>query len=415
MEKPDVDVIEGLSPAISIEQKATSHNPRSTVGTVTEIYDYMRLMFARVGEPRCPDHNIALKSQTVSQMVDLVMALPEGSKVLLLAPMIDNRKGEYVQLMDNLYAQGFVRARIDGEVIDLSEPPKLEKNIKHSIQVVVDRLVVREGAQQRMAESFETALELAEDTAQVAILPNDEGEEEQIMVFSAKYACSKCGYSLKELEPRLFSFNNPVGACSSCDGLGVKKFFDPEEIIFDKELNVAAGAVRGWDKRHTYYYQMLQCVADHYGFDLELPFEDIPEAMQQIILKGSGNEEITFVYHRPGRKPFEKESTWEGILGNMERRYHETESMAVRDELSKFINTQSCPDCEGSRLSVGPRNVFIGNKAIHEVTALSISETFDFFSGLKLTGARLQIAEKILKEVNDRIGFLINVGMKYLR
>ncbi|MGH1428963.1 MAG: excinuclease ABC subunit UvrA [Arenicella sp.] len=414
MEKPDVDVIEGLSPAISIEQKATSHNPRSTVGTVTEIYDYMRLLFARVGEPRCPEHKVPLKSQTVSQMVDLVMALPEGSKVLLLAPIIDGRKGEHVNLMDNLYAQGFVRARVNGEVIDLSEPPKLEKNNKHSIQVVVDRLVVRDGSQQRMAESFETALELADDVAQIAVLPTEEDGEEQLMVFSAKYACPHCGYSLKELEPRLFSFNNPVGACTSCDGLGVKKFFDPEEIIFDKELNIAAGAIRGWDKRHTYYYQMLQCVADHYDFDLDAAFEDIPPKMQDIILNGSGNQEIVFVYHRPGRKPYEKEGTWEGVLGNMERRYHETESMAVRDELSKYINTQSCPDCEGSRLSIGPRNVFIGEKPIHEITALPISETFNFFQALSLTGARQQIAEKILKEINDRLGFLINVGLNYL-
>ncbi len=414
MEKPDVDVIEGLSPAISIEQKATSHNPRSTVGTVTEIYDYMRLLFARVGEPRCPEHKVPLKSQTVSQMVDLVMALPEGSKVLLLAPIVDGRKGEHVNLMDNLYAQGFVRARVNGEVIDLSEPPKLEKNNKHSIQVVVDRLVVRDGSQQRMAESFETALELADDVAQIAVLPTEEDGEEQLMVFSAKYACPHCGYSLKELEPRLFSFNNPVGACTSCDGLGVKKFFDPEEIIFDKELNIAAGAIRGWDKRHTYYYQMLQCVADHYDFDLDAAFEDIPPKMQDIILNGSGNQEIVFVYHRPGRKPYEKEGTWEGVLGNMERRYHETESMAVRDELSKYINTQSCPDCEGSRLSIGPRNVFIGEKPIHEITALPISGTFDFFQALHLTGARQQIAEKILKEINDRLGFLINVGLNYL-
>ena len=414
MEKPDVEVIEGLSPAISIEQKATSHNPRSTVGTVTEIYDYLRLMYARVGEPRCPDHDVLLKSQTVSQMVDLVMELPEGSKVLLLAPMIDNRKGEHVQLMDSLYAQGFVRARIDGEVVDLSKPPKLEKNIKHTIQVVVDRLVAREGIEQRMAESFETALELAEDVAQIIVLPNEENQEEQLMVFSAKYACPHCGYSLKELEPRLFSFNNPAGACPTCDGLGVKKFFDPEEIIFDRELNIAAGAIRGWDKRHTYYYQMLQCVADHYGFDLDAPFEDIPKEMQQIILNGSGDEEITFVYRRPGRKPYEKEGTWEGILGNMERRYHETESMAVRDELSKYINTRPCPDCGGSRLSIEPRHVFIEDKAIHEITALSISETYDFFNTLKLSGSRLQIAEKILKEINDRLGFLINVGLNYL-
>ncbi len=414
MEKPDVDVIEGLSPAISIEQKATSHNPRSTVGTVTEIYDYMRLLFARVGEPRCPDHHVELKSQTISQMVDQVMELPEGSKVLLLAPIVDNRKGEHVQLMDNLYSQGFLRARINGEVIDLAEPPKLEKNNKHTIQVVVDRLVVKEGSQQRMAESFETALELADDVAQIAVLPKDENDEEELIVFSAKYACPHCGYSLKELEPRLFSFNNPAGACSSCDGLGVKKFFDPEEIIFDRELNIAAGAIRGWDKRHTYYYQMLQCVADHYDFNLDDAFEDIPEKMQNILLNGSGNEEIAFVYHRPGRKPYEKLGIWEGVLGNMERRYHETESMAVRDELSKYINTQSCPDCDGSRLSIGPRNVFVGNKAIHEITAMPISDTHDFFQSLELEGAKKLIAEKILKEINDRLGFLINVGLNYL-
>ena len=414
MEKPDVDVIEGLSPAISIEQKATSHNPRSTVGTVTEIYDYMRLLFARVGEPRCPDHDTVLKSQTVSQMVDLVMELQEGSKVLLLAPIVDNRKGEHVQLLENLYAQGFLRARINGEVIDLAEPPKLEKNNKHTIQVVVDRLVVKEGSQQRMAESFETALELADDVAQIAVLPKDKNDEEQLMVFSAKYACPHCGYSLKELEPRLFSFNNPAGACPSCDGLGVKKFFDPEEIIFDKELNIAAGAIRGWDKRHTYYYQMLECVAKHYGFDLEASFEDIPKKMQDKILNGSGNEVIEFVYQRPGRKPYIKEGTWEGILGNMERRYHETDSMSVRDELSKYINTQSCPDCKGSRLNIGPRNVFIAEKPIHEITALSISETFRFFTELELTGAKKLIAEKILKEINDRLGFLVNVGLNYL-
>lgn len=414
MEKPDVDVIEGLSPAISIEQKATSHNPRSTVGTVTEVYDYLRLLFARVGDPRCPEHDVSLSSQTVSQMVDQVMELPESSKVMILAPVISNRKGEHVQLFETLHAQGFVRARVDGETIDLAEPPKLEKNIKHTIEVVVDRLVVRDGIQQRMAESFETALELADDVAQALVLPATEDDEEQLLLFSAKYACPHCGYSLKELEPRLFSFNNPAGACPSCDGLGVKKFFDPEQVIFDPELSIASGAIRGWDKRHLYYYQMLQCVADHYGFDLDQPFNEIKEEHREKLLHGSGKEKILFVFKRPGRKPFERKTVWEGILGNMERRYLETESNAIRDELGKYISTQHCPDCDGSRLRESSRHVFVGGQPIHKITSLSIAEALAFFQQLELSGARLQIAEKILKEITERLGFLVNVGLNYL-
>ena len=413
MEKPDIDVIEGLSPAISIEQKATSHNPRSTVGTVTEVYDYLRLLYARIGDPRCPEHQVTLKSQTVSQMVDQVMELPEGSKILLLAPVVNNRKGEHVQLLESLHSQGFVRARIDGDVIELSDPPALEKNIKHNIDVVVDRLVVRDGIQQRMAESFETALELAEDIAHVAVLPSDDTSE-QMLLFSAKYACPHCGYSLKELEPRLFSFNNPVGACSSCDGLGIKKFFDPDEVIFDEELSIASGAIRGWDKRHTYYYQMLECVANHYDFDLDLPLNKIPSDMRDILMNGSGKEKITFLFMRPGRPAYERKNVWEGILGNMERRYHETESNAVRDELSKYISAQSCPDCDASRLNEGSRNVFVGEKPIHHVTNLSISESLAFFKELQLEGAKAQIAEKILREITERLGFLVNVGLNYL-
>ncbi len=417
MEKPDVDVIEGLSPAISIEQKATSHNPRSTVGTVTEVYDYLRLLFARIGDPRCPDHDVTLSSQTVSQMVDQVMELPEGSRILLLAPVVNSRKGEHVQLLETLHAQGFVRARIDGEVIELSDPPTLEKNIKHNIEVVVDRLVVREGIEQRMAESFETALELADDVAHVAVLPGkeaDPSDKEELLLFSAKYACPHCGYSIKELEPRLFSFNNPAGACQGCDGLGMKKFFDPEEVIFDGELSIASGAIRGWDKRHLYYYQMLQCLADHYQFDLDQAYEDIPADMQGIILNGSGKEKINFEFKRPGRPPYQRKTTWEGVIGNMERRYRETESNAIRDELGKYISTQSCPDCNGSRMNRAARNVFVGSEAIHNITALTIADALKFFDQLELTGAKEQIAEKILKEISERLGFLVNVGLNYL-
>ena len=414
MEKPDVEVIEGLSPAISIEQKATSHNPRSTVGTVTEIYDYLRLLYARVGDPRCPDHDVTLEAQTVSQMVDQTMALPEGSKILLLAPVVKNRKGEHMNLFENLYAQGFVRARVNGQVIDLSEPPKLEKNFKHNIDVVVDRLIIKQDNQQRMAESFETALELAEGVAEVAVLPNDESEEEQQLVFSARYACPHCGYSLSELEPRLFSFNNPVGACSSCDGLGVKQFFDPEQIIFDADLSIAAGAIKGWDRRSMFYYRMLEGVAKHYGFDIESPFSSLSEEHQQVILHGSGKEKIEFNYLRGRNRGIKRKHTWEGIIPNMERRYHETESNSMREELSKYISSKSCPECNGSRLRTEARHVFINGKAIHQLTHLSIADALDFFQNLQMQGQRAQIAEKIVKEVKDRLSFLVNVGLNYL-
>lgn len=414
MEKPDVDVIEGLSPAISIEQKATSHNPRSTVGTVTEIYDYLRLLYARVGDPRCPDHDVSLEAQTVSQMVDQTMELPEGSKILLLAPVVKNRKGEHVNLFENLYAQGFVRARVNGQVVDLSEPPKLEKNFKHNIDVVVDRLVVKEENQQRMAESFETALELAEGVAEVAVLPKEEGDEEQQLIFSARYACPHCGYSLAELEPRLFSFNNPVGACSSCDGLGIKQFFDPEQIIFDADLSIAAGAIKGWDRRSMFYYRMLEGVAVHYGFDIEAPFSSLTQEQQHIVLYGSGKEKIEFNYLRGRNRGIKRKHSWEGIIPNMERRYHETESNSMREELSKYISSKSCPDCNGSRLRTEARNVFINDKAIHEITHLSIADALAFFQNLHMEGQKAQIAEKIVKEVNDRLGFLVNVGLNYL-
>lgn len=422
MEKPDVDVIEGLSPAISIEQKATSHNPRSTVGTVTEIYDYLRLLFARVGDPRCPEHDVTLEAQTVSQMVDLTMALPEGSKILLLAPVIKNRKGEHMNLFENLYAQGFVRARVNGQVIDLSEPPKLEKNVKHNIDVVVDRLVIKEENQQRMAESFETALELAEGVAEVVVLTKDDSEkeqdkeqkEEQKLVFSARYACPHCGYSLSELEPRLFSFNNPVGACSSCDGLGVKQFFDPKHIIFDADLSIAAGAIKGWDRRSMFYYRMLEGVAKHYAFDIEAPFSSLTEEQQRIVLYGSGKEKIEFNYLRGRNRGIKRKHSWEGIIPNMERRYHETESNSMREELNKYISSQSCPDCTGSRLRTEARHVFINNKAIHQLTHLSIGDALGFFKELKMQGNRAQIAEKIVKEIEDRLGFLVNVGLNYL-
>ena len=414
MEKPDVDVIEGLSPAISIEQKATSHNPRSTVGTVTEIYDYLRLLFARVGDPRCPDHDVTLEAQTVSQMVDQTMALPEGSKILLLAPVVKNRKGEHVNLFENLYAQGFVRARVNGEVVDLAEPPKLEKNFKHNIDVVVDRLVIKDGNQQRMAESFETALELAEGVAEVSVLPNDETDEEQQLIFSARYACPHCGYSLAELEPRLFSFNNPVGACSSCDGLGVKQFFDPEQIIFDADLSIAAGAIKGWDRRSMFYYRMLEGVAQHYGFDIEAPFSSLTDKQQQIVLYGSGKEKIEFNYLRGRNRGIKRKHSWEGIIPNMERRYHETESNSMREELNKYISSKSCPDCNGSRLRTEARHVFINGKAIHQLTNLSIADALAFFQNLQMQGNRAQIAEKIVKEIEDRLGFLVNVGLNYL-
>ena len=414
MEKPDVDVIEGLSPAISIEQKATSHNPRSTVGTVTEIYDYMRLLYARVGDPRCPEHGVTLEAQTVSQMVDQTMALPDGSKILLMAPVVKNRKGEHANLLAGLHAQGYIRARVDGQVIDLSEPPALKKNFKHDIDVIVDRLVIKEGNEQRMAESFETALELAEGVAEVMLLAEDGESDAPNLVFSSRYACNHCGYSLSELEPRLFSFNNPVGACTSCDGLGHKQYFDPKQIIFNDELSLSAGAIKGWDRRSLFYFRMLQNVAEHYGFSVDEPLNTLSDEQREKLLFGSGQETIEFNYLRHQGKGVIRHHSWEGIIPNMERRYRETESNTMREELAKFINSQTCPECTGTRLRLEARNVFIADQSIDKVVHHSIGEALEFFETLKLTGNRAQIAEKIVKEIRDRLGFLVNVGLNYL-
>jgi excinuclease ABC subunit A len=411
MEKPDVDHIEGLSPAISIEQKSTSHNPRSTVGTITEIYDYLRLLYARVGEPRCPDHHLPLAAQTISQMVDRVLELDEGTKVMVLAPVLQDRKGEHVKLLDSLATQGYIRARIDGEVCDLSDPPTLELHKKHTIEVVVDRLKVREDIQLRLSESFETALSLTSGTVKVGFMDAPKREE---LVFSANFACSKCGYSMQELEPRLFSFNNPAGACQTCDGLGNQQYFDKSRVITNPELSLAGGAIRGWDKRNFYYFQMLQALAEHYQFPLELPFSELDKKIQQLILKGSGKQEIEFKYMNDRGDIVIRKHPFEGILNNMDRRYRETESNAVREELSKYLNSQSCPDCKGSRLRLEARNVFVGDTPLTEVTEYAIADALAFFQGLALTGQKGQIAEKILKEVCDRLGFLVNVGLNYL-
>ena len=414
MEKPDVDVIEGLSPAISIEQKATSHNPRSTVGTITEIYDYLRLLFARVGDPRCPDHDVTLEAQTVSQMVDQTMTLPQGTKIMLLAPVVRNRKGEHTNLFDTMHAQGYIRAKVDGQIIDLSEPPTLKKNFKHDIDIIVDRLVIKPGNEQRMAESFETALELAEGVAEVEILADEDSQQQENLIFSARYACPHCGYSLTELEPRLFSFNNPVGACSSCDGLGNKQFFDPEQIIFDRELSLSAGAIKGWDRRSLFYFRMLQNVAAHYGFDVDEPLATLTDSQLDKLLYGSGDETIEFSYIRSKGKGVVRHHSWEGIIPNMERRYHETESNSMREELAKYINSQVCPECSGTRLTQEARNVFINSTSIDQIVAQSIGDALQFFQQLKLTGNRAEIADKIIKEISDRLGFLVNVGLNYL-
>jgi len=411
MEKPDVDHIEGLSPAISIEQKSTSHNPRSTVGTITEIYDYLRLLYARVGEPRCPEHGQALTAQTISQMVDKVLALEEGTKVMLLAPIVQDRKGEHVKLLDNLAAQGFIRARIDGEVCDLSDPPTLELQKKHTIEVVVDRIKVREDIQLRLSESFETTLTLTAGTAKVAFMDEPDREE---LIFSANFACPQCGYSMQELEPRLFSFNNPAGACQTCDGLGIEQYFDSTRVIANAELSLADGAVRGWDKRNFYYFQMLQALALHYKFNVDKPFNSLSAAAQKVVLFGSDKQEIEFKYMNDRGDVVVRKHPFEGIINNMQRRYKETESNSVREELGKYLNSHHCPDCNGSRLRLEARNVFIDDTPLTVVADLSISDALDFFQGLTLTGQKAQVAEKILKEVNERLGFLVNVGLNYL-
>lgn len=411
MEKPDVDSIEGLSPAISIEQKSTSHNPRSTVGTITEIYDYLRLLFARVGEPRCPDHDVPLTAQTISQMVDKVLSLPEESKMMLLAPVVKNRKGEHVKLLDSLAAQGYIRARIDGEICDLSDPPALALQKKHTIEVVVDRFKVRSDLATRLAESFETALELSGGTAVVADMDNPKAEE---LVFSANFACPHCGYSVPELEPRLFSFNNPAGACPTCDGLGVQQFFDESRVVQNESISLAGGAVKGWDRRNFYYYQMLTSLAKHYKFDIETPYEDLPQKIKDIVMHGSGKEEIEFQYMNDRGDVVIRKHPFEGILNNMARRYKETESMSVREELAKNISNRPCADCGGSRLRPEARNVYIGSINLPQISEKSIGESLEFFQGLTLTGQKAQIAEKILKEIKERLEFLVNVGLNYL-
>lgn len=410
MEKPDVDHIEGLSPAISIEQKSTSHNPRSTVGTITEVYDYLRLLYARVGEPRCPTHNVTLAAQTVSQMVDQVLSLPEGSKLMMLAPIIKERKGEHVKTLANLAAQGYIRARIDGEVCDLSDPPTLELHKKHTIEVVVDRFKVRDDLQQRLAESFETALELS--GGNVVISPMDgDGEE---LVFSANFACPHCGYSMQELEPRLFSFNNPAGACGTCDGLGVQQYFDPERVVQNGELSLAGGAIRGWDKKNFYYFQMLKSLAEHYDFDVDAPFNSLSKKVQNVVLNGSGTTNIEFKYINDRGDITVRRHPFEGILNNMERRYHDTESNSVREDLAKFVSTKPCASCHGSRLRQEARHVFIHETNLPQICEMSINEALAFFTQLELTGQRAQIAEKVLKEIQERLSFLVNVGLNYL-
>ncbi|MGH8807901.1 MAG: excinuclease ABC subunit UvrA, partial [Noviherbaspirillum sp.] len=419
MEKPDVDLIEGLSPAISIEQKATSHNPRSTVGTVTEIHDYLRLLYARVGTPYCPDHpENPLAAQSVSQMVDAVLAMPEDTKLMILAPVVANRKGEHADLFEGMQAQGFVRFRVqsgthEAKIHEMDELPKLKKTEKHTIDVVIDRLKVKADVKQRLAESFETALRLAEGRA--IALEMDSGKEQ---LFSNKFACPTCGYSLQELEPRLFSFNNPMGACPECDGLGHIEFFDPKRIVAFPNLSLASGAVKGWDRRNQFYFQMLSNIAEHYGFDVDMPFEKLPESAQQAVLYGSGRQTIPFTYINERGRAMVREHTFEGVVNNLQRRYRETDSIAVKEELAKFINQKECPSCKGARLRVEARYVKVGSgkqeRAIYEVASTPLRETLEFFEKLKLTGAKKEIADRIIKEIVSRLKFLNNVGLDYL-
>ncbi|MBK9445334.1 MAG: excinuclease ABC subunit UvrA [Betaproteobacteria bacterium] len=409
MEKPDVDLIEGLSPAISIEQKATSHNPRSTVGTVTEIHDYLRLMFARAGTPFCPEHQQPLEAQTVSQMVDHVLALPEDTKLMILAPVVANRKGEQMDLFSELRAQGFARVRVDGKVYEIDDVPKLSKSQKHTVDVVVDRLKVREDMRQRVAESFETALRHAEGRA-IALEMDSDTEH----LFSAKFACPICSYSLQELEPRLFSFNNPMGACPKCDGLGVIQFFDPKRVVAHPDLSLSAGTIRGWDRRNQFYFQLLTSLASHFKFSIDTPWNELPEDIQKLVLFGSGRQMVPFSYLNERGRATIREHTFEGIIPNLERRYKETDSVAVREELSKYISDSVCPVCEGTRLRLEARNVRIGGATLHQISHMPLGEARDFFLKLKMTGHKAQVAEKILKEITSRLQFLINVGLDYL-
>ena len=415
MEKPDVDLIEGLSPAISIEQKATSHNPRSTVGTVTEIYDYLRLLFARVGEPRCPEHGVVLEAQTVSQMVDQMMALPEGSKLLLLSPIAKERKGTYEQTFIQLRKQGFVRARVDGELVELEDIKKLEKNIKHTVEAVVDRLIIKPGQDQRLAESVETTLALSDGTAIASIMADENFPKGNELLFSAVYSCPYCGYSLGELEPRLFSFNNPAGACGGCDGLGVQRYFDPGRIISDPSKSLAEGAIPGWDKRHAYYHGLLTGLADHFKFDLQTPFEELGDTARKAVLYGTGDTAIEYSY--PGYKSKRNSKhrhPFEGVVNNFERRYRDTESNSVKEDMTKYIAADKCVTCKGSRLKISAQNVFVEEKSINQLTHITVDDCLAFFKAIKLTGKRAEIAEKIINEVVDRLGFLSNVGLNYL-
>ena len=411
MEKPDVDHIEGLSPAISIEQKSTSHNPRSTVGTITEIYDYLRLLFARVGVPHCPTHQIPLAAQTVSQMVDLVLGRTEEERLMLLAPVIQERKGEHIQIIERLRGEGFIRARINGKIVELDNAPKLALRKKHTIEVVVDRFKVRDDLRLRLTESFETALRLSEGTALIVTMDADESNEQ---LFSSRHACNKCGYSLNELEPRLFSFNNPAGACPDCDGLGIIQYFDPNKVIQNTELSLPGGAIKGWDRRNVYYFQMINSLASHYKFDVDVPFKELPDDIRDVILYGSDDVEIKFEYLRGGKKPIIRKHAFEGVIPNLQRRYLESESSMVREELLKYQQHKPCPTCSGTRLNESARNVQINGITLPDITAMSVSKAKLFFESLVLTGARGKIASKILKEVNDRLIFLVNVGLNYL-
>lgn len=412
MEKPDIDHIEGLSPAISIEQKTTSHNPRSTVGTITEIYDYLRLLYARAGTPRCPTHGQTLEAQTINQMVDQILSLPEGSKLMLLAPVVSERKGEHHKLLRELNTQGFIRARVDGEIFELDQPPELELHKKHTIEAVVDRFKVREGLELRLAESFETALALSGGLARIASMDEDNPQEE--LVFSANFACPQCGYSLPELEPRLFSFNNPVGACPTCDGLGIEQFFDPERVVAHPHLSLAAGAVRGWDRRNAYYFQLISSLGKHYAFDVETNWDELPQKIRDTILFGSGKEKIKFTYFNERGRTSSNTHPFEGIIRNMERRYRETESTAVREELARYISTHPCSDCGGTRLNEAARHVFVDDRNLPAITTLPVGNCLDFFNQLQLPGKQGKIAEKVVNEISQRLQFLVNVGLDYL-
>ncbi|HEC85759.1 MAG TPA: excinuclease ABC subunit UvrA, partial [Thioploca sp.] len=426
VEKPDVEHIEGLSPAISIEQKSTSHNPRSTVGTVTEISDYLRLLFARVGLAHCPEHGTCLQAQTISQMVDQVLALPKGTRLMLLAPIIKERKGEHLKIIESLQKQGFIRAMIDDEIVMLDDPPPLSLHKKHTIEVVVDRFKVRDNIQLRLAESLETALKLGNGLAQISLMDEiaptppfskktKTSEGIYNLLFSSKFACPECNYSLSELEPRLFSFNNPVGACPVCDGLGVKQFFDPTKVVTNPSLSLADGAIRGWDKKTAFYFQLIKSLSEHYQFDIDTPFESLPPKIREVVLYGSGTTEIHFVnYNTETGTTFARKKPFEGIIPNMERRYRDTDSNAVREDLAKYLSQQPCAACQGTRLNEAARNVFIESYNLPQLTALSIGRAKTFFEELQLPGKRGEIAAKILKEVVERLQFLVNVGLEYL-